>query len=268
MNIMDLLEEKSQLIFYGVPGTGKTFVAKEFAKYFTNCASETDLKNQFKLIQFHQSYSYEEFMEGIRPEPLEGNKGMSYPIKAGIFKTFCEAAGKNRDKKYLLIIDEVNRGNISKIFGELLFLLEYRDNEITLPYSKSQFSIPKNVYIIGTMNTADRSIAFVDYALRRRFNFVEFLPNKEVLEKWLNENREKNSGFDVLKLFTTLNDMIKNDLDEHHQIGHSYFMINKGILDEKRLKLIWDYNIMPLLKEYFFTKTNLDKYSFDSMKKS
>jgi tetratricopeptide (TPR) repeat protein len=264
-NLNELLESKLQIIFYGVPGTGKTFVAKEFAKYFTNCASEADLKNQFQLIQFHQSYSYEEFMEGIRPEPLEDNKGMSYPIKAGIFKTFCEEAGKNRDKKYLLIIDEINRGNISKIFGELLFLLEYRDNEITLPYSKKPFSIPDNVYIIGTMNTADRSIAFVDYALRRRFYFVEFQPNKEVLEKWLNENPNKKSGIDVLNLFTKLNDTIKNDLDEHHQIGHSYFMIEKGILDEKRLKLIWDYNIMPLLKEYFFTKTNLDKYSFDSM---
>lgn len=268
MKIADLLEEKPQLIFYGVPGTGKTFVAKEFAKYFTN-ASEADLKNQFKLIQFHQSYSYEEFMEGIRPEPLKDNKGMSYPIKAGIFKTFCEEAGNNKDKKYLLIIDEINRGNISKIFGELLFLLEYRDEQITLPYSKNElFSIPKNVYIIGTMNTADRSIAFVDYALRRRFNFQEFLPNKEVLEKWLNENPDKKSGIDVLNLFTKLNDKIKNDLDENHQIGHSYFMIKKGTLDEKRLKLIWDYNIIPLLKEYFFTKKNLDDYSFESMIKS
>lgn len=260
-----LLEDKHQLIFSGVPGTGKTFVAKEFAKYFTNSALEADLKNQFKLIQFHQSYSYEEFMEGIRPEPLKDNKGMSYPIKAGIFKTFCEEAGNNKDKKYLLIIDEINRGNISKIFGELLFLLEYRDDEITLPYSKDKFSIPDNVYIIGTMNTADRSIAFVDYALRRRFYFVEFLPNKEVLEKWLNENPNKKSDIDVLNLFTKLNDTIKNDLDEHHQIGHSYFMIEKGILDEKRIKLIWNYNIMPLLKEYFFTKKNLDDYSFDSM---
>lgn len=260
-----LLEDKHQLIFYGVPGTGKTFVAKEFANFFANCATDQEIKNRVTLIQFHQSYGYEEFMEGIRPEPLDDNKGMNYPIKSGIFKTFCDEAGKNRDKKYLLIIDEINRGNISKIFGELLFLLEYRDNEITLPYSKKPFSIPDNVYIIGTMNTADRSIAFVDYALRRRFYFVEFLPNKEVLEKWLNENPDKRSGIDVLNLFTKLNDTIKNDLDEHHQIGHSYFMIEKGILDEKMLKLIWDYNIMPLLKEYFFTKTNLDKYSFDSM---
>jgi|GEM_PF-2490070 len=267
-NIKDLLDDKRQLIFYGVPGTGKTYVAKEFAKYFTNSASQSDFKDRVQLIQFHQSYSYEEFMEGIRPEPLEDNKGMSYSIKAGIFKTFCEEAEKNRDKKYLLIIDEINRGNISKIFGELLFLLEYRDEKITLPYSKPLFSIPDNVYIIGTMNTADRSIAFVDYALRRRFYFVEFLPNKEVLEKWLNENPQKMSDINVLNLFTKLNEKIKNDLDEHHQIGHSYFMIKKGLLDGKRLKLIWDYNIMPLLKEYFFTKRNLDDYSFESMIKS
>lgn len=268
MKITDLLEEKPQLIFYGVPGTGKTFVAKEFAKYFTNCASEADLKNQFQLIQFHQSYSYEEFIEGIRPETIEtasGKREINYSVQDGIFKKFCKKAKEKSNEKFLLIIDEINRGNISKIFGELLYLLEYRDEPITLPYSKKPFNIPKNVYIIGTMNTADRSIAFVDYALRRRFYFVEFQPKMEVLEKWLNENPDKRSGIDVLKLFTTLNDKIKNDLDEHHRIGHSYFMIENGILDENRLKLIWDYNIMPLLKEYFFTKTNLDNYSFDSM---
>lgn len=264
-----LLEDNHQLIFSGVPGTGKTFVAKEFAKYFTNSASEADLKNQFKLIQFHQSYSYEEFMEGIRPEPLKDNKGMSYPIKAGIFKTFCEEAGNNKDKKYLLIIDEINRGNISKIFGELLFLLEYRDDEIILPYSKNKFSIPKNVYIIGTMNTADRSLAFVDYALRRRFYFMEFLPDAEVLRKWMDENEDKKSDY-ALNYFIKLNEKIQTALDEHHQIGHSYFMIKTGTFDKNKLNLIWEYNIMPLLKEYFFTKTrnNLNEYHYDSLMKS
>lgn len=265
MKINDLLEEKHQVIFYGVPGTGKTFIAKNFADYFTNCVSEADSKKKVKLIQFHQSYSYEEFMEGIRPEPLPENKGMSYPIKNGIFREFCNEAEKNIDEKYLLIIDEINRGNTSKIFGELLYLLEYRDEQITLPYSKEPFSIPNNVYIIGTMNTADRSIALVDYALRRRFYFVEFQPDTELLEKWLSENRDKKSGIDVSKLFNKLNAKLINDIDAHHQIGHSYFMIKEGKLDENRLKLIWDYNIIPLLREYFFTKTDLNEYSFESM---
>lgn len=260
-----LLEEKHQLIFFGVPGTGKTFVAKEFANFFTDNSSDDVVEDRVKLIQFHQSYSYEEFMEGIRPEPLPDNKGMSYPIKNGIFREFCNKAEKNIDEKYLLIIDEINRGNVSKIFGELLYLLEYREEQITLPYSKEPFSIPNNVYIIGTMNTADRSIALVDYALRRRFYFVEFQPDTELLEKWLSENRDKKSGIDVSKLFNKLNAKLINDIDAHHQIGHSYFMIKEGKLDENRLKLIWDYNIIPLLKEYFFTKPDLNEYSFESM---
>lgn len=224
------------------------------------------------MIQFHQSYSYEEFIEGIRPETIEtasGKREINYSVQDGIFKKFCKKAKEKSNEKFLLIIDEINRGNISKIFGELLYLLEYRNSKIILPYSGDEFDIPDNVYIIGTMNTADRSIALVDYALRRRFYFIEFLPNAEVLRKWMDENEDKKSDY-ALNYFIKLNEKIQTALDEHHQIGHSYFMIKAGTFDKNKLNLIWEYNIMPLLKEYFFTKTrnNLNEYHYDSLMKS
>lgn len=244
-----LLEDinKKQVVFYGPPGTGKTFVAEKFANYFIAG------KGRVETIQFHPSYTYEEFIEGLRPETIENENGkneISYRIVPGVFKEFCEEAGKpkNRDYKYVLIIDEINRGNIAKIFGELLFLLEYRDKELKLPYSKKFFSIPSNVYIIGTMNTSDRSIALVDYALRRRFSFIPFFAEdgQNILSKWLDKNniemKEK-----ILKVYNYINSLIN---DEDFKIGYSYFMIKN--LDEEGIKLIWKYNIKPLLEEYFF----------------
>lgn len=249
LEIKFLLEDikKKQVVFYGPPGTGKTFVAEKFASYFIAG------KGSVETIQFHPSYTYEEFIEGLRPETIENENGkndISYRIIPGVFKEFCEEAGKakNRDYKYVLIIDEINRGNIAKIFGELLFLLEYRDKELKLPYSKKFFSIPSNVYIIGTMNTSDRSIALVDYALRRRFSFIPFFAEdgQNILSKWLDKNNTEMKE-KILKVYNYINSLIN---DQDFKIGYSYFMIKD--LDEEGIKLIWKYNIKPLLEEYFF----------------
>jgi hypothetical protein len=257
----DLLREKKQIILYGPPGTGKTFVAKEFSKYLTARGGK------YELVQFHPSYSYEDFVEGIRPS-LEDEK-IRYDVQDGIFKDLCKEAGENSQSRYVLIIDEINRGNLARVFGELIYSLEYRGDsyQVTLPYSKKKLPVPDNLWIIGTMNSADRSIAFVDYALRRRFYFVEMLPRKEILEKFFssrqNAPRKLKSG-DILKFFEYLNGNIRGNqkLGEHFQIGHSYFM--KKNLDNLHVLRIWDYAIKPILKEYYFeepkTVENAEKY--------
>jgi hypothetical protein len=233
--------KKKQIIFQGPPGTGKTFVAQKIAHYLSQS------EDRVETIQFHPSYSYEDFIEGYRP------KDGKFVLEPGIFKVFCERARENKDKKYILIIDEINRGNLSKIFGELLYLLEYRDKEIRLTYSQDKFSIPENVYIIGTMNTADRSLAIMDYALRRRFYFVDIVCKTKRLEKWLTEN---GCTLEIGELIGAIENMNKAINDEMHSkdfaIGHSYFM--RENLDEKKLAEIINYGIKPLLGEYFFDK--------------
>ena len=180
-----LLNEKKQIIFYGPPGTSKTFVAKKFANYFTQNSEYVE------IIQFHPSYSYEDFIEGIKPRLSAEGEATGFVKQPGIFKNLVDKCIKNPDKRFVLIIDEINRGNISKIFGELIYLLEYRNEKIHLTYSPTEeFYIPDNLYIIGTMNSADRSIAFVDYALRRRFYFIDFYPDSriDILQKWFVKN--------------------------------------------------------------------------------
>ena len=174
-------------------------------------------------------------------------------MESGIFKNFCERARKNKDKKYILIIDEINRGNLSKIFGELLYLLEYRDKKVKLTYSQKEFSIPENIIIIGTMNTADRSLAIMDYALRRRFYFVDIKCETKRLEEWLNENNCKLKVSGLIGAIEDMNNQIKNEMhSEDFAIGHSYFM-REG-LDSDKLEEVMDFGVKPLLKEYFFDK--------------
>ena len=233
--------KKKQIIFQGPPGTGKTFVAQKIALYLTQS------ENRVETIQFHPSYSYEDFIEGYRP------KDGKFELEPGIFKVFCERARENKDKKYILIIDEINRGNLSKIFGELLYLLEYRDKEVKLTYSQDKFSIPENVYIIGTMNTADRSLAIMDYALRRRFYFVDVVCKTKRLEKWLTENGCTLEIGELIGAIENMNTAIKDEMhSKDFAIGHSYFM--REDLDGKKLKEIMSYSVKPLLGEYFFDK--------------
>jgi len=243
IQICSLLEnsKKKQLIFQGPPGTGKTFVAQKIALYLTQS------EDRIETIQFHPSYSYEDFIEGYRP------KDGKFILEAGIFKVFCERAKNDGDKKYILIIDEINRGNLSKIFGELLYLLEYRDKKAKLTYSQKEFSIPENIYIVGTMNTADRSLAIMDYALRRRFYFVDIKCETKRLEEWLNENGCTLKANELIGAIENMNNQIKDEMhSEDFAIGHSYFM-REG-LDSEKLKEVMEFEVKPLLKEYFFEK--------------
>lgn len=251
--LYQLLTRKKNIILKGSPGVGKTFMAKKFAYSIIG----KEAKNQILSVQFHQSYSYEDFIEGIRPD--KDNEG-KFSVVPGVFKEFVDKAKKDRSKNYYVIIDEINRGNLSKILGELMKLIEYdkRDKEdVILPYSKEEFIVPENIYIIGTMNTADRSLAMVDYALRRRFAFYHVSPafGKTEFKKWLIEKNEI-SETKVNELCTKMNNInlkIRTDLGKGFEIGHSYFVdtLNDSEFDTLYTNII-EYEIAPLVEEYWF----------------
>lgn len=255
----DLLLENKQLILYGPPGTGKTHVARALGRWLTGLADPPP--ERLTVIQFHPAYSYEEFIEGIRPESRQsrGRYHVDYPARPGIFVRFCQQAARV-DGACLFVIDEINRGNIARIFGELLFLLEYRDYVVTLPYSGQSFHIPKNVLIIGTMNTADRSIALVDFALRRRFHFYRFCADPEILRRWLKNNPNDEIPY-LYDLYFELTD--KAIPDENLRIGPSHFM--QPGLTEEGLARVWKRSIEPYLEEFHFGKPRLAKdWAWDS----
>ena len=248
--LKSLLKNKKNIILQGAPGVGKTFTAKRLAYAIIG-----EENNDFiEFIQFHQNYSYEDFIMGYKPT------GDRFELKEGVFYRFCKHATTQPDRKFFFIIDEINRGNISKIFGELLMLIEndYRDQEITLAYNDEKFSIPENLHIIGMMNTADRSLAKIDYALRRRFSFFDMKPafDSNGFTKYQNglNNIKLNNLIECIK---KLNIEICEDqsLGESFTIGHSYFCGQKEFTD-KRLKEIIDYDIIPMLKEYWFDDKN------------
>jgi 5-methylcytosine-specific restriction enzyme B len=243
--IVELLNEKRQVVFYGPPGTGKTFVAQALARHVEETGGESE------LVQFHPAYSYEDFFEGYRPK-LDGANGVEYELRAGPLLRIADAARANPERPYLLIIDEINRGNIAKIFGELYFLLEYRERGIKLQYSPEvNFSLPENLYVIGTMNTADRSIALVDSALRRRFYFFPFLPNVEplrgVLRRWLSHQGYDLEAADYLEVLNAV--LEQSGGDDEFAVGASYFITRNGAPDVER---VWRYAIAPLLEERFY----------------
>lgn len=244
--LISLLKNKKNIILQGAPGVGKTFAAKRLAYSMM----EVKDSSRVMMVQFHQSYSYEDFIMGFRPAAT------GFELKKGPFYSFCKKAEMDSENDYFFIIDEINRGNLSKIFGELFMLIENdkRGVSLQLLYSDEKFSVPSNVYIIGMMNTADRSLAMLDYALRRRFAFFEFSPAFET-EGFRTYRQEKsNKKFDnLIAAIEKLNVAIENDdtLGRGFRIGHSYFCTESEI-DDMWLNAVITYEIVPLLNEYWF----------------
>jgi 5-methylcytosine-specific restriction endonuclease McrBC GTP-binding regulatory subunit McrB len=271
-------------ILYGPPGTGKTYQTIEKAleildpEFLAENQERSALKRRFdelvearhiEFVTFHQSFSYEDFVEGLRAKVENGQ--LCYEVEDGVFKRLCERARKSHangsdatdpdatnEVRFVLVIDEINRGNVSRIFGELITLIEPSKRagakeslEVVLPYSKDRFSVPSNLHIIGTMNTADRSLAALDLALRRRFTFVEIPPRPELLNDVVIQS-EEGATINVGHLLRVMNQRISVLLDRDHAIGHAYFM---SLIDDPRLEsltAIFRNNVLPLLQEYFF----------------
>ena len=258
--LVSLLRHKKNIILQGAPGVGKTFAARRLA-YSMMGEMNSD---RVMLVQFHQSYSYEDFVEGYRPSA----EGSGFVLTKGVFYNFCRKAEIDSDNEYFFIIDEINRGNLSKIFGELFMLIEKdkRNQSLQLLYSRDKFNVPENVYIIGMMNTADRSLAMIDYALRRRFSFFELKPGFET-EGFTKYRMElDNDKFDkLIKCTEELNREISYDetLGEGFCIGHSYFCdMNSEELTDQRLIEIVEFELIPLLKEYWFDEPkNVERWS-------
>ncbi|MXY85190.1 MAG: AAA domain-containing protein [Chloroflexi bacterium] len=240
--IEKLLKDKRQVIFQGPPGTGKTYVAKKLAECLAGCP------DRVQLVQFHPSYAYEDFIQGYRPT-LDDEGRASFQLRNGPLVEMAELALSNPERAHFLVIDEINRGNLAKVFGELYFLLEYRDEAIRLQYSDAPFTMPKNLYIIGTMNTADRSIALVDLALRRRFHFVEFHPEaapiKDLLRRWLREH-----GPEMLWVADAVDLANAKLFAREAAVGPSYFM--RAGLTEQQIELIWNHNVLPYIEKQLF----------------
>jgi MoxR-like ATPase len=239
--MLRLLGDKGQVVFYGPPGTGKTYVARQLAGHIARGGGTVE------KVQFHPSYAYEDFIEGYRPR-LVGRQ-VTYKVIDGPLKRIAATARERPDLTHILLIDELNRANVSKVFGELLFLLEYRDEEIRLQYSDALFSLPANLQIIATMNTADRSVGLVDTALRRRFHFVPFFPDKppidSLLRRWLNDKQPELAW--VADVVERANLKLA---DRNAFIGPSHFL--KEQLTEDLVRLAWENSVLPFLEEYFF----------------
>ncbi len=242
--ITDLLAARQQIVLYGPPGTGKTYVARALAAHLTD-------SDAVRLVQFHPSYAYEDFFEGYRPRAVDGS--ITFELHPGPLRALAAEARADRGRAYILVIDEINRANLAKVFGELYFLLEYRNDAIRLQYSPEEsFTLPPNVFLIGTMNTADRSIALVDAAMRRRLAFVEMHPEQppvsDLLPRWLAANGKV--GDERAALLDALNDEIGTE-DRDYKIGPSYLM-TPDAEQQGGLERVWEYSILPLLEEHYY----------------
>ena len=248
--VFSLLRLKKQLVLQGVPGTGKTHVARSLARLLTH-----DRPDCVRLVQFHPAFSYEEFVEGIRARGVEvdGRNQVTFPVEDGVLCQFAEQAAKRPSEPHVLLVDELNRGNLPRIFGELLYLLEYRDQAVTLPYSKRSFRLPDNLFVLATMNPLDRSAVALDQALRRRFSFVDMPADAAILASWLESHTppelpDATFGPRVVHLFEELNRRLARDLGPEKQVGHSLFMVPN--LDSAKLAAVWDHHVRPLLLDY------------------
>jgi len=245
--IFESIQNYKQVILYAPPGTSKTYYAKGLA-----LAIAKD-PNKIEFVQFHPSYSYEDFVEGVFPEVNEDTGQITFKIEDKIFKKLCKEAENNPDGDYVLIIDEINRADLSKVFGEIFFALEYRKEAVKLLYSRESFTIPTNLYIIGTMNTLDKSTIDIDFALMRRFKFFEVGPDTKVLRKMLVENKiDSNLIEKIIDVFERI--------QEFYPLGHAYF---KYVKSKQDLKLLWEHQLSFLLKEYF---TDLKKDVYEKIK--
>ncbi|MGW6137398.1 DUF4357 domain-containing protein [Streptomyces sp. NPDC055140] len=261
--VRELLWDERQLVLYGPPGTGKTYLAMKLAEHFGGGAERV------KLVQFHPSYAYEDFFEGFRPVEDPETRDVAFRLTAGPLRELADLASRDGNKHipHFLIIDEINRANLAKVFGELYFLLEYRRKTVRLTYSGDDFALPPNLFVIGTMNTADRSIALVDAAMRRRFVFVELSPRIEptrgLLARWL-EREGKDD--EPARLLDILNERLG---DPDFAIGPSYLM-KDGVYRAGGLERTWRTKILPLLEEYHYGEgTDIEeRYGLDSLRQA
>jgi DNA polymerase III delta prime subunit len=257
---LHLIERRKQVILYGPPGTGKTFLAQALAEHVTESTT-----GETRIVQFHPTYSYEDFFEGFRPMTSDSGQQLGFSLRKGPLRRLAESAAANPEANYFLIIDEINRGNLAKIFGELYYLLEYRDHEISLLYSDEPFVLPANIFFIGTMNTADRSIAMLDAAMRRRFAFLELHPDdrpiQQLLRRWMTSHELTD---DRAELLTELNSRIT---DRDSKIGPSFFMRDLG---DEGVEAVWRYEILPLLAEHHYADgTNVEaRYGVSTLRAS
>jgi len=306
-NILDLiLSGCKSVILYGAPGTGKTYEAKKvvvemlelnnrineimdkdktttYDKAMKQALTDVQFiegndKGSWYLVQFHPSYSYEDFIGGIKPG-FNDKMDLIYKLESGQFKKFCDVAAKNKNKKFIFIIDEINRSNLSAVFGELLYCLEYREEEISLPYFKEKFSIPENVYVIGTMNDVDKSLQVFDRALRRRFYFYHHKPNMNILRSVLSDDFDDDSLEKYIKKCKELNQSIteKLQLEAIYQIGHAYFLkikdffpdkLGKAEISKVELEKLWEFSLLPLLEEYLGNKLKASESKLIVMKEN
>lgn len=247
-HLVTLVQRWGQVLFQGPPGTGKTFVAETLARLLAG-----DEEGRVEVVQFHPSYAYEDFIEGIRPVVTEG-RSLAYEVRKGIFMKLADQARDYPEDPFFLVVDELNRANLPRVFGELLYALEYRGPEHTfrLPYSATDTYIPSNITIIGTMNTADRSIALVDAAIRRRFRHVDFVPDPVLLKGWLAAHGLGAVADHVAGRLVALNAQLKEILDLDRLIGHTYLM--RPDLGDLGLEPVWKEDIEPVLREHLFNQ--------------
>ena len=251
------INRKKQAIFYGPPGTGKTYMAERVADILIEGGDGV-----VEILQLHSSYSYEDFVQGIRPVSNDQDE-LRYPVVQGRFLDFC-AEARDRNGPCVLILDEINRTDLSAVFGELMHLVEYRDKSMKLAQKDvetgddTEFSIPDNVYILGTMNTADRSIALVDFALRRRFAFLPLWPEMQVLR-----NYHEDTGHDVDGLIDVVNEINEEIGDRNFHLGITYFLDED--LDDT-IEDIWKLEVKPYLDEYFFdSPQKAEQFAWDAV---